>query len=221
MKKVLVLLVVMALATGSFAQEEQKKDKSKEETKKGFKKENLFTGGSVSASFYTGGGAYGLTPHFGYSLTNWFDAAAVFNFNYQTQRDVYIGGDKIHQSVYGPGAFVRAFPLKMIFLQAQYEHNFIHEKYFFPRTYGEPNILFTDDANSLLLGGGYSSGREKGNNTYFYFAVMWDVLGLPNSPYVDSYGRLNTVVKAGFNIALFQGKQGRYVERRDRRDRGR
>jgi len=220
MKRVFVLLVAMALATGSFAQEENKekeKEKEKSETKKGFKKENLFTGGSVSAQFYTGGGAYGLAPHFGYSLKNWLDVAAVFNFNYQTQRDVYIGGDKIHQSVYGPGAFVRAFPIKMIFLQVQYEHNFIHEKYFYPSSSGQPNLLFTDDANSLLMGGGYATGREKGNNTYFYLAVMWDVLALPGSPYVDSYGRLNTIVKAGFNIALFQGKQGRYVERRDRR----
>jgi hypothetical protein len=218
MKKVLVLLVVMALATGSFAQEETKeKEKTKETTKKGFQKSNLFTGGSVSASFFTGGGAYGLSPHFGYSLTNWFDVAGVFNFNYQTQRDVMYAGDKIHQTVYGPAAFVRAFPIKFIFLQVQYEHNFIHEKYFYPTASGYPSQPFTSDANSLLIGGGYSQGREKGYNTYFYLAAMWDVLALPDSPYVDSYGRVSPVLKAGYNIALFQGKKERYVERRERR----
>jgi hypothetical protein len=116
--------------------------------------------------------------------------------------------------VYGPGAFARVFPIKFLFAQVQYEHNFIHSKYFLPSDYGIPTQGYTDDANSLLVGGGYASGRQEGNNTYFYLGVFWDVLALPNSPYVDSYGRTNAIVKAGFNIALFQGRSGKYVQRR-------
>jgi hypothetical protein len=34
----------------------------------------------------------------------------------------------------------------------------------------------------------------------------------PNSPYIDSYHRMIPVVRAGYNIGLFQGRQrrGRY-----------
>ena len=38
-------------------------------------------------------------------------------------------GDKLRQTVYGPGAFVRLFPVNFLFASAQYEYNLIHLKY--------------------------------------------------------------------------------------------
>jgi hypothetical protein len=42
---------------------------------------------------------------------------------------------------------------------------------------------------------------------------MWDIAGDPNSPYVDNLGRSTPVIRAGYNIGLFQNsyrKANRY-----------
>jgi hypothetical protein len=129
------------------------------------------------------------------------DAGVSFNYIYTGEKDRY--DNKFRQSSYGPGAFVRVFPIQQFFLQVQYEHNFQNLKYI-PQ--GGSSYKIKDDVNSLLLGGGISSGKAPGNNTYYYFSVMFDALKLSNSPYVDSYGRLIPVIRAGFNIGLFQGR---------------
>ena len=196
MKKTALAVVLMLFTLSPFlkAQEEN------EERVSGFKKENLFTGGNVIASFYTGGTVLGVSPHFGYSLTNWLDAAVSLNFIYTGETDQY--NYKYRQTNIGPGAFVRIFPINFLFAQAQFEHNFQTLKIIPP---GSNSYKLKEDVNSLLLGAGFATGRESGNNTYYYFSVMFDALKLTNSPYVDSYGRLIPVIRAGFNIALFQG----------------
>lgn len=200
MKKIILAAILLNLSLVTLAQEEDEEAKSG-----GFKKENLFTGGNVVASFYTGGTVLGVSPHFGYSITNWLDVAASLNFVYTGERDQY--DYKLRQTNLGPGAFVRIFPFNFIFLQAQYEHNFQTLKVIPP---GSSSYKIKNDVNSLLLGAGISSGRQPGNNTYYFFSVSFDALQLENSPYIDSYGRLVPVIRAGFNIALFQGRNNRY-----------
>ena len=191
----------------SIALSAQERDSSEEKVR-GFQKDKLFTGGDVTISFYTGGTTLGVSPYFGYSVTKWLDAAISLNFIYQGQKDVY--AYKYRQTNIGPGAFVRLFPIDFLYVQGQYEHNFINYKIIPPG--GGSSSKFKTDVNSLLLGAGYSSGRSEGSNTYYYLSVMFDVAQLRNSPYVDSYGRMIPVVRAGFNIGLFQGRQrrGRY-----------
>jgi hypothetical protein len=106
-------------------------------------------------------------------------------------------------NTYGPGAFVRLFPLNFLFATAQYEHNFMSQKYI-PGVSGAPTQTIHYGASSLLLGGGYAGGRQRGGNTYYYMSVSWDVLGETNSPYVDSYGRSIVQFRVGYNIGLFQ-----------------
>ena len=197
MKKLILAVLLFNMALAVNAQDE-------EESRGGFKKENLFTGGNVIASFYTGGTALGLSPHFGYSLTNWMDVAVSLNFIYTGERDEY--NYKYRQTDFGPGAFVRLFPVNFLFAQVQYEHNFQKLKVI-PPSGGGNSYKLKEDVNSLLLGAGYASGKEPGNNTFYYFSVMFDALQLKNSPYVDSYGRLIPVIRAGFNIGLFQGRR--------------
>ncbi len=211
MKQIILSMVLLgAITTSIFAQDE------KEEQDKGFKKENLFTGGSITASFYTGGAILGVNPVFGYKLANWVDAGIAFNYTYQGARDNYVFNDKIRQNVYGPGAFVRLYPVRFFFLQGQFEHNFTHEKYI--DDIGNVTKWQTD-ANSLLLGGGIAEGRQPGSNTFFYISLLVDVLKDQYSPYVnnvyDGSGNLLRtdlvpIIRAGVNIALFQGKNNRY-----------
>ncbi|MEO6638421.1 MAG: hypothetical protein ABIN25_09095 [Ginsengibacter sp.] len=205
MKKILIV-VLMALCINAYSQDERDENKV---IKKGFKKENLFTGGSVSAGFSSYSTVLGLSPQLGYSLTDWLDAGISLNFNYTSQRDYYNGGDKLRQTVYGPGAFVRIFPVNFLFASAQFEHNIIHLKYV-PATNSSYTLeKYNLNANSLLIGGGYAGGKDRGNNTYYYLSVAWDILGDKNSPYIDGYGRSNPIIRAGYNIGLFQGHSRR------------
>ena len=135
MKKILVVLFV-SLSFHAIAQSDE--DKPREN--KGFEKERLFTGGSATAGFSSYSTILGIDPQLGYSLTNWADAGITFNLNYTSQRDYETYGDKLRQTVYGPGAFVRLFPVNFLFASAQYEYNMIHVKYIPAR-----NSTYTSD----------------------------------------------------------------------------
>ena len=201
MKKAIVL-IFLALC---FHAKAQKEDDGNNNVKKGFQKEKLFTGGSLNLGFSGYTTSLGVAPQLGYSLTNWLDAGFDFNLNYISQRDYYSYGDKMRQTVYGPGAFVRLFPVNFLFATAQYEFNEIHSKYI-PAD-GSSSSIANVNANSLLLGLGYAGGRFRGNNTYYFLSVSWDVLGDINSPYVDGLRRSFPVIRAGYNIGLFQGRR--------------
>jgi hypothetical protein len=203
MKKALVLLFI-PLCFHAVGQN-QNQDENKEVKKSGFQKDKLFTGGSANIGFSNGTTMLGITPQLGYSLTNWLDAGITFNLNYISQRDYYTT-DKIRQTTYGPGAFLRLFPVNFLFGTAQYEYHIIQLKYM---SSNFPTVKNKVNANSFLLGAGYAGGRERGSNTYYYLSVMWDIAGDPNSPYVDQLGRPNAVIRAGYNIGLFQGRNRR------------
>ena len=197
MKKAIFLLLLPLC----FHVKAQDKDETPEVKKGGFKKEKLFTGGSANIGFSSGSTMLGITPQIGYSITNWADLGINFNLNYVSQRD-YNTTDKIRQTTYGPGAFVRLFPVNFLFATAQYEYNSIHKKLI---SGGLPTQKGSINANSFLIGAGYAGGRERGGNSYYYFSIMWDISGDKNSPYLDQFGRANPVIRAGYNIGLFQG----------------
>jgi hypothetical protein len=188
-----------------------------EEMDKGFKKENLFTGGSLTLSFFNGQTVLGANPVFGYKLTDWVDAGIAFNFLYNGARDYYQYNDKIRQTVYGPGVFTRLYPVKFLFIQGQFEHNFSTLKYI-PAPSGAMYIADkkTTGSNSLLLGGGLAQGRERGSTTFYYISLLFDVLKNINSPYVNvtynpddpSQQRVTIapIIRAGVNVGLFQGR---------------
>ena len=208
MKKVFFAAALFATSIAVNAQGDEKETKSHS-----FKKENLFTGGSLTASFFSGGTVLGITPYFGYSVNRFIDIAAAVNVNYTSQRDYQVYGDKVRQTVYGPGAFVKLYPLKFLFAQAQYEHNFIKLKYFPAANSGYSAYTGNTDANSVLIGGGYCSGRQDIGDVYYFFSVLWDVTRVAESPYVDGLGRNFPIIRAGLQVPLFQGDGHR--KRRD------
>jgi hypothetical protein len=199
-KKAILMLFVLVLNFSVTAQ----RGNDDEVNKSFFKKENLFTGGSVNANFGAGTLALGLGPYFGYSINKYVDVAASFNYNYVSQRDPN-STLKYRQSIIGPGAFVRLFPINGFFAQAQYEFNFIKLK----RIYGVagyPDDVLNFKAKSTLVGGGYCSGRQGVGSGYYYFSLLVDVSNDIYSPYKDNYGRKNPIIRAGMNFPLFQGK---------------
>lgn len=201
MKKIFCLLAVSILSLTLFAQDEQTDGKF-------FKKENMFVGGSVNLSFGNLTTVLGASPYVGYSLNKYVDVAAGFNINYISERDYSIPGDKLRQTLYGPGAFVRLFPVKFLFAQAQYEFNLIRDKYIPAPGSGYAPDRYKYDAHSLLIGLGFSNGRHPAyQKSYYYFSVLWDVGQATYSPYKDNFDRAVPIIRAGYNIALFQGRK--------------
>ena len=115
--------------------------------------------------------------------------------------------DKLRQTVYGGGAFVKLYPLRFLFAQAQFEHNFIRQK-FIPNS--GATQTYSTSGNSMLVGDGYTTGRQgKGGQPFYYLAVLFDVSGNDNSPYTDAYGRTIPIIRGGIQVPLFQGDQWR------------
>lgn len=197
----LVVLVAVCSVTAARSQEEAAEDRG------GFRKENLFTGGSISLGFSNNSFQVGASPVLGYSLTSWVDAGIAVNWNYVSFRDRYITGsdDKIRQSTYGGGVFTRLFPVDFLFIHGQVEHNFITQKYL--PAGGGSTTNNKGEATSLLLGAGYASGRYPGSGQpFFYLSILFDVLNRPFSPYTNAGGDIVPTLRAGFQIPLFQGQ---------------
>src|SRR6218665_895720 len=211
MKRTIFLLMTLPLFVMSASAQDE------DGGEKGFKKENLFSGGSVTVSFFNGQTILGANPMLGYRLADWVDAGVVFNYVYSSTRDYLEYDDKLRQTNFGPGVFTRLYPVNFLFVQAQYEHNFNTLKYT-PRSGSTGYGSYKDnvDVSSLLLGGGFASGRQPGSNTFFYISVLFDVLKNENSPYVKvAYDPSNPairrvdrtpIVRAGVNIGLFEGR---------------
>jgi len=200
----LILLILLSFKTVVLAQDD-------EEEKKGFKKENLFTGGSISLAFFSNGSLIGANPVFGYSVARWLDAGVIINYNYTNYRDYSYLNDHLRQTVYGGGVFTRLYPIKFLFAQGQVEQNKIQYKYKPAPNSGVSSWAMKSSANSILIGGGYCTGRDPdGKSVYGYLAILFDVSNDLNSPYVDGYGRALPIIRAGLQIPLFQGGRKTY-----------
>lgn len=204
MKKIGLVFIGLCLASlAAFSQDGEEGN----EKESGFRKENLFTGGSISLAFYNNTFLVGGSPVFGYSLAKWVDAGLVVNYNYTSYRDVsyYGANDKLRQSVYGGGSFIRLYPVRFLFVQAQAEHNFIKQKYI--PAGGASSSTENHEANSFLVGGGYTTSRyAESGQPFFYVAVLFDIAKKQYSPYTDAYNRAIPIVRAGVQVPLFQGR---------------
>jgi hypothetical protein len=200
-KKIIIVALSLALCITSV-----KAQKEAEEKKESFfKKENLFAGGSIGASFGQGSFSLGLGPYFGYSINKYVDVAAALNYNYISLRDpnsIY----KVRQSIIGPGTFVRLYPVKFLFVHGQYEYNFVTYKEI-PGG-GFPNFIEKYKVQSFLVGGGYATGRDEPGQPFFFLSILFDVANNTFSPYKDRLNRAEAVFRTGVNIPLFQGRSG-------------
>jgi hypothetical protein len=214
MKKV---VIVLALISSFYAVKAQDEEKSGDERKGKFKKENLFTGGGAIVSVGNYSTVLGASPVLGYSINKWLDAGISFNFTYASSRGVYSNGysyvvsdDKVRETDFGPGIFARIYPVKFLFINIQGEQNFISQKRIYANS---PTEKYKVSATSLLLGIGYANGRQGIGDFYYYISVMADVAGNLNSPYVgiSESGKavITPIFKAGIQVPLFQGRRNR------------
>jgi hypothetical protein len=218
MKRSIVTAALLAMIFNGFAQEKNNKNETRSHS---FKKENIFTGGSLIVSFSNYTTVLGGSPVIGYSITNWLDAGLQFNYTYSSNKHVtyydpysgvyYLTDDKQRQTTLGPGAFLKIYPVKFLFLQAQGEFNSTAIK-FYPANNG-PVEKYKVTAPSFLAGAGYCSGREGTGSLFYYLSIMVDLARDENSPYtqVNSAGKVTLlpIIRAGLQIPLFQGKNNR------------
>ena len=197
-RKALVLSVLTGACFFLYSSVAAQRDKERGDWKK-----NLFTGGSVSFGVFNNTFLIGGNPVLGYSLTDYVDLALQVNYTYNSIRDYNgIFNNKLRQSVYGGGGWLRLYPLRSIFLQGQLEHNFIRQRSI--PILGPPEVR-SIDAGSVLVGGGYTSNRwGKGGVPFYYLSILFDVSGNLYSPYTDAYGRSVPVFRGGIQIPLFQ-----------------
>lgn len=202
MKKYFSVAALLCILASAHAQD------SEIQKERGFKKENLFTGGSISLGFGSYSFQAGASPMLGYSLARWIDAGITLNYNYASFRNVNFNdpNEKLRSSTYGAGAFTRIYPIRVAFIQAQYEHNFVNQK-LIPGN-GQPYSKSNQQANSLLLGVGYATGRyQDSGQPFFYLSLLFDVLRNEFSPYVSNTGNILPILRGGVQVPLFQGKR--------------
>ena len=162
MKKAAAIVILLLFVFTSFAQ----RGETEEKTGK-FRKENLFTGGSLVLSFSSYTTVLGGSPVLGYSINKWLDAGVQVNFTYSSNRHAmyynsntgqyFYSDDKLKQTTYGGGAFLKIYPVNFLFLQAQGEYNSTSVK-LIPANGGTTEKSKTS-APSFLVGAGYCNGR--------------------------------------------------------------
>ncbi|MEJ8842534.1 hypothetical protein WG954_09070 [Lacibacter sp. H375] len=196
MKKSLFLSLMLMTSGLLFAQNTEEDEKEK-----GFKRDQLFIGTGVNLGFFNGF-ILGLNPEIGYSLNRFVDVGIGTNVNLITQNDPN-SPTTYRQWTFGGGPFVRVWPVNMLFIGGQFEYNSIA---YSVKSGGD--IVYKENRNapSILVGAGYGNRTIGGNQ--FYTSIMVDVLRNPNSPYIDSYRRLQPVFRTTF-LFYFKPKRER------------
>jgi hypothetical protein len=172
----------------------------------GFRKENLFLGGSLGLGFGSYDFNVGVSPEIGYSLNRWLDAGVLVNFNYNSIRAdpgyVYNNNTRYRNFNYGGGVFARAYPLPFLFFTVQPEFNWISSNQ--KNMTDGSTYTYNANAPSLLLGIGY--GQRVVGQGSFYIALMFDAISNVNSPYNDINGHPLPVIRAGFDFYLHHSR---------------
>lgn len=213
MKRLITLLffgflLAVGNSYGQYVKEEQdstkveEEDKKEEEkaTKKDRKKnilQNISVGGNLGFWMYQGGGSLYLAPKIGYNVKPWFRPGISLMYQYRWWN---FGGQKGSDHVYGGGLFAHFILFKRILLAAEWE---ILNTWAYPGGLAEP---FRTNINMLFVGAGYN--QPIGGAGYFSFALYYDILNNPYSPYRSQYiirsgsQPIPLIVRIGFGVGL-------------------
>ena len=211
MKKVFLCLLILISVKVLNAQDNYDNNNNNDYESKGFKKENVFLGGSISLGFGSGNFGVGANPEIGYSLSQWLDGGVVFNLNYNSQRyyDAYSGADigKVSSFNYGAGVFVRAYPVNFLFVQLQPEENWIN----YNTKDFSTNIHLKSKVNAASLIGGIGYSQRVVTQGSYFFMIGLDLLTNENSPYRDSYNHALPIIRGGFDVYLHPARKPKPV----------
>lgn len=205
MKKIFLAASLLLAISPIFAQRAPATYTGDDEGSKGFKRENIFLGGSLGLGFASNTFNAGANPEIGYSLAQWLDAGVAFNLNYTSERaDPYYNGNVRYRAFnYGAGVFTRIYPVNFLFLQFQPEINWIH--YNAKDFNSDITLNKTTNAASFIAGVGYTQ-RVVGQGSYFLMVGL-DLLNNANSPYRGYNNVQVPIIRAGFDFYLKPSKR--------------
>ena len=189
--KYLSLLIILLVFTGTtYAQEPKEKEApSKQESKKGFSSDRIFTGGSFALSFYRA--TYiDISPMVGYRITDRWAAGIGGTYIYYRIkfRDFADNEQVFSTSYYGARIFSRYYIHENVFAHGEYE--WLNIEYFdFP-------AKWRIDIGSLLLGGGYTQNMS--SNSSWYILVLYNF----NESRYSSQLLPNPIIRFGMTFGL-------------------
>ena len=151
----------------------------------------------------------GITPIFGYRITDDFSMGIGFGYQYLRIKDyfsVITNPDPLTEErrtlnahFYSPSVWARYIIWNNIFAHAEYEHNISsykeHTNDFTQFPPPQLTVNKTVSVPCLLLGGGLR--QPVGERSSFVFMALYDVLQHPNSPY-----RNTIAIRIGFNFGF-------------------
>lgn len=150
-------------------------------------KDSIYYGGNVGLQFSTNGSLLDLSPNVGYKFNKVFSVGLQGIFtNLSIRNNAYT----YRYMLYGGGAFIRVKPLNFLFLQAEYDILSVPDNFSIvssKRTIADVNLA------------GIGLRNQMGENSCYYFLLMYEFVPTPNSPYTNGpFGPL--VYRGGFNI---------------------
>ncbi len=201
MKKIMLLGLVVMCVSSVFAQMKPPTYQGTSEDEPaggGFKKENIFAGGSIALGYSGYTFSVGGNPEIGYSLNPWLDAGVVVNLNYYSERaDPYYNQNvRLRQFNYGAGVFARVYPVNFLFIQIQPEQNWIHYN---QKDFNYGNSI-SGTVNSFSLIGAIGYGQHLVGQANSFIMVGVDLANNAHSPYRNYNGSVVPIVRAGFDF---------------------
>ncbi len=201
MKKWLVILVMLFISAGVFAQEHYNSSGKKGNTsykpnqkEKGFNTDKLIFGGGIGGGMGSGSVAVMVSPIIGYRITDYFSAGVSLGYMYWHQKD-YFGVYNTNTSSYdlfnlnahtfAPGVWTRFVPLDFLFVHLEYEHNLMTFKNYEFGSNNQPNSFREwQSVPCLLVGGGYRQPIT--DRASFVIYGLYDVLqNIPSNMRTD------------------------------------
>lgn len=183
-RKLIMCLLISALALSAYAQDEE------EEPKKGFDKEKLFFGGNLGLGFGSHQTYINVSPQAGYRFNDYLAAGAGINFIYSSYKYDWLSLRQ-NLGVAGLNIFGRVYPVQFILVQVQPELNYVwgKEKY----DNGTEFKLDSRFVPSLLVGGG--AAIPMGGRGAMIVMLQYDLLQRPLNPYGE-----NAFLTIGYNF---------------------
>jgi len=194
MKKILVLVLVLAGAIHSVSAQREVEEEAPQKT--GFDKSKLFFGGNLGASF----GDYTLanvSPQIGYRFNEHFAAGAGVNFIYSAVKYRDFNANPLYKASYGVtglNVFGRVYPIKYLLLQVQPEMNYTWGKYKYYDGVTPAQKIPGKIVPSMLVGGGAVIPQGRGA---LVIMIQYDVLNQAGNPYGTA-----PIYNFGYNIGF-------------------
>jgi hypothetical protein len=160
----------------------------------------IFFGGGIVIGGGSGSFQIGLNPELVKSYNEYIDLGAAVNLYYSSFRSTNMDNSlnfKSNNTQFGLGGFIRVWPIKQFFIQAQPEYNwtFSNAKNLSQGTSGRASV----SAPSFLAGLGYGNRNENG---FSYFSIMFDLINSQQSPYRMGQLTAQPIFRAGFGFPI-------------------